>query len=652
MQMPRDQRRLAAIVSADVVGYSRLMGRDESGTLAGLKAHRRELIDPKIAEHGGRIVKTTGDGLLLEFASVVDAVRWATEVQRGVVERNSSVPEDQQIRFRVGINVGDIIIDDDDIFGDGVNVATRLQTLAQPGGICVSRGVRDQVLDKLSVVFEDLGEQEVKNILRPIEVFQIADMPTGVPATVPYGPDAASIAVLPFVNMSHDAENEYFSDGVAEELLNVLTKISGLRVAARTSSFQFKGKNDDIGLIGRKLRVKTILEGSVRKVGNRVRITVQLVKVADGFHLWSETYDRTLDDIFAVQDDIAQSVVKKLRMTLPQAVNSKMEKHVAAEVAAASKGRATDPEAHRLYLQARYLVDRLNREDMANAIEHLKEALAREPEFALAWAELARAYWSASSWSWVPVAEGKRWAREAVGRALALEPDLAEGHANLGWMQMLEDHDWRSAEASLRRALELAPADAAMYRRVGALVSNLGRLDEAIALDRRAVELDPLSTNAYNNLGNDLYAAGRLADAETAYRKALELSPQRHGTRAILSLNVLAQGRVESALSEALREPEEWARLGALAIIHHAAGRNGESDAALQSLIVKYHNAPTVIASVYAARCEADLAFSWLGQAYGQGDVGLAEMLTDPNLRSLHGDSRWVTLVRKMGFSI
>jgi len=178
--MPRDQRRLAAIVSADVVGYSRLMGRDESGTLAGLKAHRRELIDPKIAEHGGRIVKTTGDGLLLEFASVVDAVRWATEVQRGVVERNSSVPEDQQIRFRVGINVGDIIIDDDDIFGDGVNVATRLQTLAQPGGICVSRGVRDQVLDKLSVVFEDLGEQEVKNILRPIEVFQIADMPTGV----------------------------------------------------------------------------------------------------------------------------------------------------------------------------------------------------------------------------------------------------------------------------------------------------------------------------------------------------------------------------------------------------------------------------------------------------------------------------------------
>ena len=651
--MTREQRRLTAIVSADVAGYSRLMGRDESGTLAVLRTHLRDLIDPKIAEYGGRTVKSMGDGLLLEFPSVVDAVRCAVDVQRGMAERNAGVPAERQVQFRVGINVGDIIVDGDDIFGDGVNVAARLQTLAEPGGVCVSRNVRDQVQDKLSFPFEDFGPREVKNIVRAVEVFRLRETPAGTTAASTPDREAASIAILPFVNMSRDEENEYFADGVAEEILNVLAKIRGLRVAARTSSFQFKGKNEDIGVIGRKLHVGTVLEGSVRKAGNRMRISVQLVKVADGYHLWSETYDRTLEDIFAVQDDIAQSVLKELRTTLlGEAADAKASKEVTAQVAAAVKGRATDPEAHRLFLQARHFLDRLNREDLAKGIEYLKEALALDPEFALAWAELGRAYASEANGGWVPFGDGFGRAREAVARALGLEPDLAEGHTGMGWIQMYHDWDWRGAEASFRRALELAPSSAWVLRRAGVLAFNLGRLDEAIALYRRTVEQDPLSAAAYHNLGLAFYASGRLAEAEVAYRKALDLAPQCTSTRAALSLTLLAQGRGEAALAEAIREPDEWPRLDALAIIHHAAGRRAESDAALQELIAKYAvNMARHVATVYAARGEVDLAFEWLERAYDQRDTRLSEMKPDPVLHSLHADPRWEVFLRKMGLA-
>jgi TolB-like protein/Tfp pilus assembly protein PilF len=479
-------------------------------------------------------------------------------------------------------------------------------------------------------------------------------VPAAAPAAAAPAHEPPSIAVLPFVNRSHDEEDEYFSDGLADELLNVLSKIRGLRVAARSSAFTFKGKGATVADVGRALNVATVVEGSVRKAGNRMRISVQLVKVADGYQLWSETYDRTLEDIFAVQDDIAQSVLKELRTTLLGATAAtKAGQDATAQVAAAVKGRATDPEAHRLYLQARHFIDRDNRDDTANGIGYLKQALALDPEFALAWAELGRAYASeAGQWGCAPVVEGFARAREAVARALVLEPDLAEGHAEMGWIQMIHDWDWRGAEASYRRALELAPGNAVALRRAGLLASNLGRLDEAIGLVRRAVEQDPLSANAYGILGLVLHATGRLEEAEAAFRKALELSPQRAATHAHLSLSVLAQGRGEEALAEALREPDEARRLWALAIIHHAAGRRAESDAALQELIAKYEiDSAYQVAEVYAARGEADLAFEWLERAYAQRDGGLAEMKTDPRLRSLHVDPRWDAFLRKMGLA-
>jgi TolB-like protein/Tfp pilus assembly protein PilF len=461
----------------------------------------------------------------------------------------------------------------------------------------------------------------------------------------------ASIAVLPFVNRSASAEDEYFSDGLADELLNVLAKIRGLRVAARTSSFQFRATREDIGTIGRKLNVATLLEGSVRKAGDRVRISVQLVKVSDGYHLWSETYDRTLEDIFAVQDDIAQSVVRELRKALlGEKADPDATGDAKAEVAKAARGRGTDPEAHRLYLLARHLIDRYTREETATALVYLKEALGRDPKFALAWAELSRGYAREAGRGWGSVAEGYGRAREAAERSLALEPDLPEGHAALGYIRIAHDWDWRRGEASYTRALELAPGNAHVLRGVGGLALYLGRLEESIALYRRALEQDPLSPAAYNNLAVALHALNRFAEAEEARRKALEFAPLSGVLRATLSETLLARGRREEALAEALREPDETMRLWAVAIAHHALGHIAESDAALRVLTEKHaEQSAYQVAEVYGARGEKDPAFEWLDRAYAQRDSGLVSMKTSTYFSSLHADPRWNVMLKKMG---
>src|SRR5258708_7333964 len=302
----RVERRLAAILAGDVVGYSRLMGVDEEGTLRDLKEHRAALLHPKVAEHRGRIVKTTGDGVLIEFPSVVDAVRFAVEIQRGMAERNIDIPAERRIELRIGINVGDVIIDGDDIFGDGVNVAARLEALAEPGGICVSRVVRDQVRDKLDFSFEDLGEQSVKNIARPVRVYRVnTSSEGGAPMPVASGVDAGtglserpSIAVLPFQNMSGDPEQEYFVDGIVEDIITGLSRIKWLYVVARNSTFVYKGRAVDMKQVGRELGARYVLEGSLRKAGNRVRITGPLIETATGTHVWADRYDGALADIF------------------------------------------------------------------------------------------------------------------------------------------------------------------------------------------------------------------------------------------------------------------------------------------------------------------------------------------------------------------
>lgn len=317
------ERRLTAILAADVVGYSRLMSLDEAGTLSALKVHRREMADARIAEHQGRIVKLTGDGILVEFPSVVNAVACAVEIQRRMRERNIDVPADRRIEFRIGINLGDIIVEDNDIYGDGVNVAARIEAIARPGGVAVSGAVRDNVGNRLALVFEDAGDQQLKNIDRPVRVFHVAlDAPSAAPEASARGKvetrvkDKPSIAVLPFNNMSGDPEQEYFSDGITEDVITDLSKISGLFVVGRNTVFTYKGKPAKLQQVAAELGVRYILEGSVRKAGQRVRITGQLIDGQDGGHIWADRYDRDLTDIFALQDEITHTIVDQLKVKL------------------------------------------------------------------------------------------------------------------------------------------------------------------------------------------------------------------------------------------------------------------------------------------------------------------------------------------------
>ncbi len=459
--------------------------------------------------------------------------------------------------------------------------------------------------------------------------------------------EAPSIAVLPFVNRSREEEDEYFSDGLADELLNVLSKVGGLKVAARTSSFQFKGKNEDISVIGERLKVATLLEGSVRRAGNRVRVSVQLVKVPDGYHLWSEIYDRKLEDIFAVQDDIAQAVVKELRTTLlGKEVGPDASGRARADVASAVKGRGRSAESHRLHLQGKHLLERVTRQDVSRGIKYINEALRVDPENARAWVELARAYLIQAGYGWMPVAEGVTSAQEAVHRALTIEPDLPEAYIMLGRLQLNFLWDWKGADASYRRAQELAPGIAVGMHGVGILLENEGRVDEAIELYRLAVEQDPLSAGAYARLGRALLSENRLAESEAAFRTAVELAPQHIGMHASLAISLLEQGRVEEALDVAVREPENVYRHMALAMIHNALGNAAESDEALRVLIATgAADGAVQISEAHAARGELDEAFAWLERAYVQRDAGLAEVKRSRALRSLHGDPRWSAFI-------
>jgi TolB-like protein/Tfp pilus assembly protein PilF len=476
--------------------------------------------------------------------------------------------------------------------------------------------------------------------------------PEPVPLDIPATAKTASIAVLPFVNRSRDEGDEYFSDGLADELLSMLANIPKLHVAARTSSFRFKGSDDDVATIGRRLNVATLLEGSVRRIGNRARIVVQLVEVGTGYHLWSEMYDRTLDDIFAVQDDIAQSVVKELRVALlGEEPDSHAITRVKEDVANAARGRPTDPEAYRLYLLARHFIDRWTQEDMTKGIQHLKEALARDPEFAVGWAELSRAYTIEAGSGWDSPAEANERARQAAERALTLRPDLPDGHVRLAWVQMTHDWDWQGAQASLRRAEELAPQDDRVLHMSAIFARNLGRLEKAIEFNQRALERDPLSSATYLNLGLNLFAAGRAEEAEAAFRQSLEFAPEGIVAHASLALAMAAQGRGEEAFVQVQKEPEELVRLYILAILHASARQTEEADAALQDLIEHHaERAPTQIAEVYAVRGEKDRAFEWLERAYGERDGGLTEIKSSPHLHSLHEDPRWRAFLKRMGF--
>ncbi len=542
------QRRLAAILAADVVGYSRLMGEDESGTLARLKAHRRELIDPAIAARGGRMVKLMGDGALVEFASVVDAVQCAVEIQTAMAERNAEVPEGRRIAFRIGINLGDVIVEGEDIYGDGVNVAARLEGLAAPGGVCVSGKVHDEVLGKLDVGFEDQGEQPVKNIARPVRVYRIlanAAAADGTPASERRAPaalpDKPSIVVLALQNMSADPEQEYFADGIAEDIITDLSKVSGLLVIARNSAFAYKGRAADLRQVCRELGVRHALEGSVRKAGNRVRITTQLIDGTTGGHLWAERYDRELTDIFDVQDEVTREIVAALKVHLTPDEHRGVEK------------RGTDNiDAYDRFLRGRQLFWQTSRETTEEAQALFEEAIALDATFPLAHAYLAftHSLQYVNRWSPDPKVSLMR-AQQLVERALALDPSEAEAHYVQGIIRLWQQKKVDQAIADAERAISLDPNFARGYGLLGASLHYAGRSKEALEHLATMARLDPHYPAPYQHfLGQAHFALGHFEEAVAALKARLARQPRSDASRVLLAACYGHLGRAEEARAE------------------------------------------------------------------------------------------------------
>jgi eukaryotic-like serine/threonine-protein kinase len=444
-----------------------------------------------------------------------------------------------------------------------------------------------------------------------------------------------SIAVLPFIDLSPEKDEEYFSDGLAEELLNNLVRLQALHVAARTSSFQFKGKSEDVREIGKKLNVDTILEGSVRKQGRRVRVSAQLIKVSDGYHLWSDSYDRDVTDIFAVQEDIAQSVARSLKLTL-----------LGTTIPAP---RPTTVEAYNAYLQGRYSHARPTKENLEKAIAYYQKAVTLDASYAPAWAALSRAH-SIQAAAYGPLQEEISKARDAANRALVLDPGLAEAHAAIGEIKLDYDWDWAGADAAYQRALALERGNAEIVERAASLAATLNRFDDALFLSHRAVELDPLLPSAHYILGFNSWWGGRLDEADTAARKGLELDPEFPWLHMLLSRIYLARSNAQEALSEAEREGAPVFHYQQLALAYFALGRKSESDRALKELLSKYKATGAFqIAEVYAGRGDVDAAFTWLERAYSQRDGGLTFVKGDPLLASLENDRRYGAFLKKMG---
>jgi TolB-like protein/class 3 adenylate cyclase/Tfp pilus assembly protein PilF len=536
----RVERRLAAIMAVDIVGYSHLIELDEDGTLAAIKLLRREIIDPLLADHHGRIAKLMGDGAIVEFGSVVDALACAVAIQKEVSARQTGVGTDRRIVFRIGINLGDVVVEDGDLLGDGVNIAARLEGLAEPGGILVSSTVHDHLQGRLSFHLEDLGDRSLKNIARPVRVYRVGwqsrsagEQDRAIP-TPPALPDRASIAVLPFTNMSSDPEQEYFADGLAEDLITDLSKVPGLLVIARNSSFAYKGGSADLRLVANGLGVRYVVEGSVRRAATRVRINAQLIDASDNSHLWADRFDRDLADIFHVQDEIVGRIVTALADILPSA-------------RPVVRRRATNLDAYDLFVRGRVLAPQ-SPESNKVARDLLEEAIELDPDFAEAHVWLAMSYWFVTTTWGEGVASNREQVRSLAQKAMSLDPNEASAHMILGYIH-LYGGEWREAVSEFEAALRINPNHADTWALLSDWKVYEGQAAEAVNCIRKAISLNPHPPGYYYWLcGWAQYGAGQYDDAiETLRREETYRSP----SRKILAASLAQLGRMDEAHEEA-----------------------------------------------------------------------------------------------------
>lgn len=637
------ERRLAAIMFTDTVGITGLGQRDEP-LMFSLLEEQRSLVRPLLSKHRGREVKTTGDGFLVEFQSAQDAVRCALDIQTSLGTRNEGRPEEGQIAVRIGIHLGDVVHEGTDVAGDAVNLASRIEPLAKPGGICVTRQVYESVVNKVECEFESLGTPALKNVNSSVEVYQVSGFGRRVARPVTQPLQKERIAVLPFANISQDKSDEFFSDGMTEEMISAISRTPGLRVIARTSVMKYKGSGKPISEVGRELGVGSVLEGSVRRSGDRLRIMVKLVDTSNEEPRWSQGYDREMKDVFAIQSDIASQVAEILRA---QVLGSP------AEIKSTSS-----TEAYVDYLRGRQDWNKRTEEGLRQAIGFFQKALDADKKYAKAYSGLADSYATLALLELVPPNEAYPNAKGAVGQALSLDPQLAEAHSSLGLIRFQYDWDWKGAEEEFREAIRINPSYAPAHHFFADYLKAMGRFDEALSEIAKAQELDPLNLAINTGVGHVLYLSRQYERAIEQYKRSVELDPGFMMTHIWFGRPYLEKGLFEEAISEL----ETGVKLSgdgtlALAMLGHglaSAGKKEEAMKILEKLLErsKSRYVPSYwVAVIYNGLREKEQVIQWLKRAFEERSSWLVWCNVEPRFDWLKDDPEFKTLLKAMKFS-
>ncbi len=644
LSLSQGKRQLAAIMFTDMVGYTALTQSNESQAMEVLDRHNR-LLRPFFPRYHGREVKAIGDSFLVEFDSALDATNCAIEIQKYLHDYNGSSRDEWKIRLRIGVHVGDVIHQDEDVFGDTVNIASRLHPLAEPEGVCVSDQVFGQVRNKVPQALVKMETHELKGVGFPVDIYRVVMSWEKEATTTPSELGTNRIAVLPFVSVSPDPNDQYFADGMTEELISAISKVRELEVISRTSVMQYKNKTTKAGEIGRNLNVGTLLEGSVRKAGNRVRIAVQLINANSDKHLWADNYDRTLEDVFSIQSDIAQSVASALKVTLLESDRMRLE-----------RVPTKDPEAHALYLRGRAHQLRITPNDLNEAAKLYQKAIDKDPQYALAYASLSGCTSQMGYHEITPPVESFKKAEELARRSLALDPSLPETHLALAWA-LFDQWDFKGAEVEMDRAYELDPKSAQVLDSKTELMRVRRRFDEAAELARRELELDPLSPTTLNNVATTLLYSRQPDEAIALYKKVLEIDPDAAFARGNIGVAYVEKGMLDEGIAS-IRESirmERGFQMGSISDLSHALGKAGRVDelkellAEAQDWHEKNHRGTLALVAIYANMGEKDKAFEWLEKAFEEHSGYIPSVFFDYAYENLHTDPRMEAMERRLG---
>jgi len=628
-----EERRLAAIMFTDIVGYTALSQANEEATMKVLEEHRA-LLRPTFLRHGGREVKTMGDSFLVEFGSSLEAVRCALEIQGANAGQRKA-------KVRIGIHVGEVIHSGNDVYGDAVNIAARIEPLADPGGTCISRQVYDFVYGRVEARFARMGPTELKNVRAPVEIYKVLP-PSEAGEQVSSSDLRLRVAVLPFDNFSPERGDEYFADGLTEEMIGTLSKIRGLSVISRTSVMQYKGKPKPIPDISRELNAGTILEGSVRKLANRARVSIQMIDATEDKHLWAENYDRDLQDIFAVQSDIATKVAEALKVEL-----------LAGDRNAISRVPTRSREANLLYLKGMYQGGKGSPTDLLSALEYFKLAIEEDPDFVLPYVAVSSHLVGAAGEA-LPSDKAFPEAKKYLERAMEIDPGLADVQAAKGWLVFQYDWDWPEAENAFKKAISINPSLALAHQFYGKLLASLGRFEEAIFETKRAYELDPVSPYAMSFLGNVLWIAGKNSEAMDIFDRLLATNPnfvkgQMH--RAFVFVTEGKREEAKEAVDKTVSMDDQAFFRVQQALVYASVGRAGEARRLLENVLngkYKGYAAPYEIGSVYYLLGDLDRGFEWMRKAYDERDSSIPYYNKWPILEANRKDPRFLDMLRRL----